>query len=619
MKFEVLCVLVATYLAVPCFSEPFIMELPGYAKTVLGGFGNLSTSWYEPRRPFYSFRYFHYAAKPTYETRFLPPVPSNYPYPDDEIYNSIDLPPGCAQGDRNGLEDCLILSVYTPKFPGNASDPSTTFDDLLPVMVWIHGGSFIFGQSILYEPNTFMAHDVVMVVIQYRLGPLGKQPGWLSIHIGWLSLIETIALGFLSLGTDEIPGNAGMADQVEALRWVQKFIKYFGGDKDKVTIVGESAGAASVGFLLLAPQSREENLFRYAIAESGSMLADWAVDRNSTKHGYVIAELAGCPLEPYEELLHCLRSIDVITLQNAQSAFSANDVLNGGLGFGGQSPVIQTAGKIKYLTEEPRHLIESGQYKTDAHLLFGANEGEGIMALDMTLDLYIRPNGLENDEVFWKYDSVRTILAALGIRDDTGALGDALTTKYLGYAVDSCQMGNFTVMIPGLVDIAGTLFLKAGGWQTVMLHTKFNPHAYWYSFDFLGKVSLISADEILPRGVMHADEIMYLFTMPIPHNETEIELSRKMLEIWTTFATYGEPTPDELTMREGIPKWPPYTHERKEFMAINKYWSVKNDYTLYYTVTVDKAGPRSVSRQSAEACANAYWTSKKKHERRRRA
>ncbi|XP_046647801.1 neuroligin-4, Y-linked-like [Daphnia pulicaria] len=318
-----------------------------------------------------------------------------------------------------------------------------------------------------------MAHDVGMVVIQYRLGPLG----------------------FLSLDTEEIPGNAGMADQVEALRWVQKFIKYFGGDKDKVTIVGESAGAACVGFLLLAPQSKEEGLFRNAIAESGSMLADWAVDRNSTKHGYT------------------------------------NDTLNGGLGFGGQSPIIQTAGKVRYLTDEPRKLIESGNYHTEAHLMFGANEGEGIMALDMTLNLYIRPNDLENDTNFWKYDAVRVVMGALGIRDDTGALSDALTTKYLGYAVDSCQMGNFTVMIPGLVDIAGTLFLKAGGWQTVLLHTKYNPHAYWYSFDFLGKVSLIGADEILPRGVMHADEIMYLFTMPIPHNETEKELGKKMIEV----------------------------------------------------------------------------------------
>lgn len=63
-------------------------------------------------------------------------------------------------------------------------------------------------------------------------------------------------------------------------------------------------------------------LFKNAIAESGSMLADWAVDRNSSKHGYVIAELAGCPLEPYADLLHCLRSIDVRTLRDAQLYFS---------------------------------------------------------------------------------------------------------------------------------------------------------------------------------------------------------------------------------------------------------------------------------------------------------
>jgi acetylcholinesterase len=67
---------------------------------------------------------------------------------------------------------------------------------------------------------------------------------------------------------------------------------------------------------------RHLELFRYAIAESGSMLTDWALDRNATKHGYRIAELAGCPLEPYADLLHCLRSIDPVALRRAQGDYS---------------------------------------------------------------------------------------------------------------------------------------------------------------------------------------------------------------------------------------------------------------------------------------------------------
>lgn len=109
---------------------------------------------------------------------------------------------------------------------------------------------------------------------------------------------------------------------------------------------------------------------------------------------------------------------------------------------------------------------------TDAHILFGANEGEGIMAFDMMLDGYIKPNGLIDNEDFFKFDVVRVILGALsknfesedsfvtwiwinisGVRDDTSALSDALISKYLGYAVDSCQMGNYTAMIPGLIDV----------------------------------------------------------------------------------------------------------------------------------------------------------------------
>ncbi len=95
---------------------------------------------------------------------------------------------------------------------------------------------------------------------------------------------------------------------------------------------------------------------------------------------------------------------------------------NAGLGFGGASPIIQKAGAIKYLTDEPRSLIERGEYMTNASIMFGANEGEGIMALDMTLSGFIRPNNLEDNENFWKYDAVRTVLAVLGICSKNSSL-----------------------------------------------------------------------------------------------------------------------------------------------------------------------------------------------------
>jgi carboxylesterase type B len=98
----------------------------------------------------------------------------------------------------------------------------------------IHGGAFQTGEVSYYFGYKLMDHDVVLVEVQYRLS----------------------ALGWLSLDTDEVPGNAGLFDMIEGLRWVQKHIKNFGGDPNRVTIFGESAGAASVSALLLTPQAR---------------------------------------------------------------------------------------------------------------------------------------------------------------------------------------------------------------------------------------------------------------------------------------------------------------------------------------------------------------------------
>jgi len=103
------------------------------------------------------------------------------------------------------MKDCLYLNVYVPSNPRNTSGP-------LPVAVWLHGGAFMFGSgsACWFGPQFWMVHDIILVTLNYRLGPLG----------------------FLSLGTREVPGNAGMLDQVAALNWVQDNIHRFGGDPD---------------------------------------------------------------------------------------------------------------------------------------------------------------------------------------------------------------------------------------------------------------------------------------------------------------------------------------------------------------------------------------------------
>lgn len=151
---------------------------------------------------------------------------------------------------RQGEEDCLYLNVFTPNLPtiDNAKK------NLLPVMVWIHGGSFNLGagQAKDQHPDFFMEENVIWVSFNYRLG----------------------VLGFLSSHQLNVSGNAGLKDQVEVLKWVRKNIHKFGGDCEKVTIIGWSAGAASVHYHMMSPMS--QGLFHKTILQSGNAILPWA-------------------------------------------------------------------------------------------------------------------------------------------------------------------------------------------------------------------------------------------------------------------------------------------------------------------------------------------------------
>ncbi|KAK9730602.1 Carboxylesterase family [Popillia japonica] len=125
-----------------------------------------------------------------------------------------------------GDEDCLYINVYT-------SQPPSSNATLLHVMVWIYGGGFAVGDGnyATYGPDQLVSENVIVVTFNYRLG----------------------IFGFAFTADNVAPGNLGLKDQIFALQWVQRNIEAFGGDKNLVTVFGESAGAVSVSYLVVSP------------------------------------------------------------------------------------------------------------------------------------------------------------------------------------------------------------------------------------------------------------------------------------------------------------------------------------------------------------------------------
>lgn len=195
------------------------------------------------------FRGIRYAAPPLGSLRFHPPTS---PTAWSDVRPVLDFAPACPQlvetdptENNNSVmsEDCLAVNVWTPRAD----------NEKRPVMVWIHGGGFIEGsaRNTWYDSARLAGRGVVVVTLQYRLG------AW-----GFLELSE--------IGGQEFAqsGNLGLLDQIAALKWVKENIAAFGGDPENVTLFGQSAGAGSVGMLMVAPDAR--GLFHKAIMESGT-------------------------------------------------------------------------------------------------------------------------------------------------------------------------------------------------------------------------------------------------------------------------------------------------------------------------------------------------------------
>jgi para-nitrobenzyl esterase len=236
-----------------------------------------------------------YAAPPVGNLRWRPPVPHApwfAPLEATQFANHCPQPPS-PFGSASVTEDCLFLNVFTPD--------SNDFFRPRAVMVWIHGGALVFGESNDYDPTALVRDGVIVVTMNYRLGVLG-----FLAHSAFAG--ETTDPDRDRDSDPNSTGDYGLMDQQLALRWVRDNIRFFGGDPLNVTIFGESAGGLSVFSQLASPSS--ESLFQKAIIESGAYALNTQTLAAAEAAGTAFAAAAGCNAQTAA----CLRALPVTTL-----------------------------------------------------------------------------------------------------------------------------------------------------------------------------------------------------------------------------------------------------------------------------------------------------------------
>merc|ERR1711910_212522 len=460
-------------------------------------------------------------------------------------------------GPSIGTEDCLHLAVFTPELPTANSNPK------LPVMVYIHGGSFMLGGYIGAGPGKLLERDMILVAMQYRVGPLG----------------------FMCLPDDEIAGNMGLLDQNLALKWVHDHISHFGGDPDRVTIMGESAGSASVTYHMLSPLS--EPYYHQAIAESGSALSSWAFDSEPEEHAKDIAGgFLGCPTDSIKDMVNCIKNDktarDIVI---AHKKYYTAEREAARMGFGGSCPCAQRFGHQKFITKHPKQYlmdaINNGWLTTPKKSIFGANKHEGSFVLGMIYNSYILPNGVVENEHFLRHLFSATLLEALGLKDDSGVIYELINYRYF----TDDMLGDWHQMIDGMINLVGTFFIKASTYEFMKFNQIAGAENYFYSFEYHGNASLWNflfpgQQPPIPRGVTHGDELLYLFSTGVFNFSPEDwEVARIMSNLWANFVIYGTPTAPEFPV-EGVPNWPLWQDRDKQYLTITSDPVVHQDYLM---------------------------------------
>ncbi|KAK3101784.1 hypothetical protein FSP39_006307 [Pinctada imbricata] len=508
-----------------------------------------------------------FAKPPIGKLRFSKPEP--YGAWGSEL-DATEFGPSCMQGatqyfhdkpNEDYSEDCLFLNIYAP---------STPKDEKRPVMVWIHGGGFTVGQGMFYNAS-YMANtgDVVVVTINYRLG----------------------IFGFYSLNDPKVLGNYGLWDQIEALRWINENIESFGGDKDSVTIFGESAGGFSVSLLSLIPSNR--GLFHRVIAQSGTSMSPYANSPACAFASQAVTAYIGCHSDDLDARLSCMREKSAEDLLQASSpknfVFVKSDELHLILGMG---PVVD--GEL--FPDVPQNLLSNSypdivDFYKSLDVIAGTTSQEGSL-----LYILLAPPELQEKHNFKLYEGIPTeVFQKLIVGTLVGTYYQNNTGVWQAIASRYTDTSSMEAQSMRSVELYAVVFFVVPTIQSLIAHASENHQGKTYQYN-MARVSPLPFGPPVPswfKGCGHADDLLYLFGMEIKKlqgfsiSDEDITLATQMMKYWTNFARTGNPN---LPKSEDLPVWPQFDGQSRLYMELDspvqaKHGLVSED-VKFWTETV---------------------------------
>ncbi|XP_047996755.1 venom carboxylesterase-6-like [Leguminivora glycinivorella] len=497
------------------------------------------------KRDYHAFRGVPYAEPPIGTLRFLPPKPHQG---WKGTYESHTIKPTCMQfnsrsrnGEPMGLsgsEDCLYLSVFTPSLQGQK-----------PIVVFDYNDNFRtgFNSTDTYSPDFFLEEDVIVVTINHRLD----------------------LFGYLTTSDEVIPPNAGLKDFILALQWIRENIEQFGGDPNRVTLMGSRGGAALIHILLFSEKAK--GLFSSVIMQSGTALEPIYFPSNSRHKAFMLGEQIDVSTEDSQTLLEELQKADAEKLfYKIVDLLDDKDINELQMSIFPFTPVVENDNSDAVLTSLP----DNSNIINDVPILIGFNSREG---LDLAFHYISSPRLVELTHEFFIHFPIRS-----GFRFDRNStvfkeMEQEIKEFYFrdGYF----HVGN---ILEYAVYVGDVLHNYALDYTVGKLANQLSSPLFYYMFDFKGAlsenslyISRAALNSVKNWGATVGDELCYLHVCTrirknyesltkLVSEQAEIKLLRRMVRMWTNFIKTGNPTPDEKDDTLKKITWTPVNMDSKE-------------------------------------------------------